>query len=128
MHNPAKVAIRRIKKSIRHVLFSQSRRIERQRQINAFHKGTKFGDGFGGCAVPLKRVHRAWGADASAELRVGVKDGFGLPFLSNKNHGDIALINDIFEEIRHSIEHALGVSVENMLEFVNEDHANLTTF
>lgn len=76
----------------------------------------------------MKGVHIAWGADSSAELGIGLKDGFGFPFLPNEDHGNIALIDDIFEEVGNGIEHALGIAVENVLEFIDEDHAHLTPF
>jgi hypothetical protein len=128
VHNPAKIAIGGIVKAMSHLFLSESGGIEGKFQINALHKGAKFSDGFGVGAIPWKWLHIAGSPNSAAELWIGAQNRFGFSFLSNKNHGNRRLIDDIFEEIGDRIEHMLRVMVENVLEFIDEDHAHLTTF
>ena len=64
----------------------------------------------------------------AAELGIGLQDGFSFPFLANENHWNGGLVDDIFEEVSDLIQHTLRVPVENMLELINENHADSAAF
>jgi hypothetical protein len=62
-----------------------------------------FADGFGLGAIPWEWLHIAWSPNSAAELGIGAQNRFRFAFLSNENHRNGALVDDIFEEIGDGI-------------------------
>jgi hypothetical protein len=74
-----------------------------------------FADGFGLGAIPWEWLHIAWSPNSAAELGIGAQNRFRFAFLSNENHRNRRLIDDIFEKIVWIVElqwSGIGFAVE----------------
>src|SRR6266566_8264403 len=128
-HNPSQIPLTGVEKAEGNFFVVEMRRVERQCTVYIPHKRPEFLDGSEFPAVPLKWFQHKWSANSSSELGIGIQDFFCLSELADQDHGDMGLINNVFEEICDGVYNSAGsarVLIPEVLKLINKNHLHFT--